>query len=158
MAERIQYWCRGCSQTFTNSATANAHHDATGHHQSFRCQACGRPLSQHTVGELDACAKLHSADVRTGIVRIRNAHDPDGGFAIRSSVVMEVMKEDGTWLLVRGVCGVTIVVPIRDDLVTADIHMELAEVDMTAFPLQLIRPRWWHQWRRWLPPWRNPFG
>lgn len=44
---RIQYRCRACALTFTNAETANAHHDATGHHQTSRCSVCSLPLSAH---------------------------------------------------------------------------------------------------------------
>lgn len=55
MSERIQYWCRACPEMFTNAETANAHHDATGHHQAFRCPACSRALSAHTDADYDGC-------------------------------------------------------------------------------------------------------
>lgn len=55
LQERIQYRCRDCPQTFTNAETSNRHHDATGHHQSFRCLNCAKPLSGHTDAEYAHC-------------------------------------------------------------------------------------------------------
>ena len=48
MADRIQYWCRSCPALFANAASSNAHHDATGHHQSGRCHTCYDWLSHHS--------------------------------------------------------------------------------------------------------------
>lgn len=53
---RIQYRCRDCPETFTNAQDSNAHHDATGHNQTFRCPQCGIPLSAHSQREYEECA------------------------------------------------------------------------------------------------------
>lgn len=55
MTARIQYRCRACPLEFTDAATSNAHHDATGHHQTFRCWTCHAPLSGHTESAYDYC-------------------------------------------------------------------------------------------------------
>lgn len=59
--ERIQYRCMACPERFTDAASSNAHHDSTGHNQTFRCYVCDRPYSAHTDREYNLC---HSAPVR----------------------------------------------------------------------------------------------
>jgi uncharacterized CHY-type Zn-finger protein len=58
-ADRIQYRCRACTEEFTNAGTSNAHHKATGHHQTFRCWSCPRALSSHSHAEYETCAQCH---------------------------------------------------------------------------------------------------
>jgi hypothetical protein len=33
---KIAYYCRACPEVFYDAATSNAHHDATGHHQTWK--------------------------------------------------------------------------------------------------------------------------
>lgn len=39
MLVKIRYWCRECAATFTDGLSANQHHDATGHHQTWKPQS-----------------------------------------------------------------------------------------------------------------------
>lgn len=55
VSARIVYRCRACPLVFDSAKTSNAHHDATGHHQTSRCPTCGRHLSWHTDAEYDVC-------------------------------------------------------------------------------------------------------
>lgn len=38
ITKRIRHWCMDCPLTFTDDASANAHHDEVGHKQTFRQQ------------------------------------------------------------------------------------------------------------------------
>lgn len=63
---RVQYRCRDCPDVFTSAVTANIHHDATGHHQTFRCPKCPKALSAHTDAEYAECmGAVASAEPRT---------------------------------------------------------------------------------------------
>jgi hypothetical protein len=50
----VAYWCRSCPATFRNADDANAHHDDTGHHQTWR--------PSESYGEREHRAALARAD------------------------------------------------------------------------------------------------
>lgn len=58
-----KYWCLGCDLTFTTADTANAHHDGTGHHQSFRPRDPYRPFSASERQELVERAEIALANL-----------------------------------------------------------------------------------------------
>ncbi len=79
-----------------------------------------------------------------GVIRLRNVTAETSGYAIGNDTVIEVLKDDGTWMLVRGVCSAVLTIKAQE-IVTADLRVEVAGFDFTAFPLQIKRPSWWRR-------------